>query len=223
MTHCTFFTAAARGDYIAHIDGDDYALPGKLQKQANYLDTHSDCNVVWHRVARQRDCEEPRMPGDPKAGTPLLFNKADCLAIGSVAVHSSKMYRASLRAGYAGKVKHQYDYELDLLQIDGGIGAVLPEVLGVYRIGGTGLTSTSDSRSRRMLDAILKEHFQSEPRYRGQISSFFLLLAIVDIKAGREHKWRSVKNWLSTFRPSSLYFFLKYANKRSVLRYWNKV
>lgn len=211
---------AAQGVYIAHIDGDDYALPGKLQRQADHLDANPDCHIVWHRVARQRDGEAPRMPSRPNVGAPLVFTKADCLAIGSVAVHSSKMYRASLREGYADKVKYQYDYELDLLQIDGGVGAVLPDVLGVYRIGGAGLTSTSDSRSRRMLDAILKERFQSEPQYRGQISSVFLLLAMVDVKNRRGHKWRSVKNYFTNFAFLSPYYLLKYWKHRILLKAW---
>lgn len=211
---------AAQGTYVAHIDGDDYALPGKLQVQADYLDAHPECNIVWHRVARQRNGEDPRMPSGPGVREPLVFSKADCLAIGSVAVHSSKMYRSALRKSYADKVKYQYDYELDLLQIDGGVGTVLPDVLGVYRIGGVGLTSTSNSRSRRMLDAILKENFQNDHRYRGQISSFFLLLALVDFKNRRGHKWRSARNWFSCWSPMSIYFFLKYARRRYLLRAW---
>ncbi|MFZ1246737.1 MAG: glycosyltransferase, partial [Azonexus sp.] len=39
----------AAGKYVAHIDGDDIALPGKLQAQVNYLEAHPDCSVVWHR------------------------------------------------------------------------------------------------------------------------------------------------------------------------------
>lgn len=214
---------AACGDYIAHVDGDDYCLPGKLQQQADYLDAHPGCHVVWHRVARQRDGEEPFAPKGPVIEEPLIFTKADCLAIGSVAVHSSKMYRASLRTGYSNKIKYQYDYELDLLQIEGGTGALLPAVLGVYRIGGGGLTSASDSRSRRMLDAILKEKFESEPQYRGQISSFFLMLALVDLKNRRGHKWRSVRNWFVTFRPSTFAHLVHYSKIRSRLRLWSKL
>jgi len=41
---------ATRGEYIAHVDGDDYCLPGKLQAQADLLDDDPDCNLVWHRM-----------------------------------------------------------------------------------------------------------------------------------------------------------------------------
>ena len=42
--------AAAIGKYVAHVDGDDYTLPGKLQLQANVLDADLMCTAVWHRV-----------------------------------------------------------------------------------------------------------------------------------------------------------------------------
>ena len=41
----------ATGDYIAHIDGDDSMMPGKLTKQASYLDAHLDCVAVVHKLA----------------------------------------------------------------------------------------------------------------------------------------------------------------------------
>lgn len=38
----------ASGHYIAYMDGDDLALPGKLQTQVDYLDTHPECSMVYH-------------------------------------------------------------------------------------------------------------------------------------------------------------------------------
>lgn len=38
----------ANGEYIAYMDGDDLALPGKLQKQVAYLDNTPDCHMVYH-------------------------------------------------------------------------------------------------------------------------------------------------------------------------------
>jgi len=40
----------ARGDYIAYVDGDDLALPGKLQVIADYLDAHAECAVCYHEA-----------------------------------------------------------------------------------------------------------------------------------------------------------------------------
>lgn len=40
----------ARGEYIAYVDGDDLALPGKLQSLVDYLDTHSGCALCYHEA-----------------------------------------------------------------------------------------------------------------------------------------------------------------------------
>lgn len=39
---------ATSGDYIAYLDGDDVALPGKLQQQVDYLDQNPGCSLVYH-------------------------------------------------------------------------------------------------------------------------------------------------------------------------------
>ncbi|MFQ1683868.1 glycosyltransferase family 2 protein [Aeromonas veronii] len=40
----------ASGEYIAYVDGDDLALPGKLQSQADYLDSHTSCTLCYHEA-----------------------------------------------------------------------------------------------------------------------------------------------------------------------------
>ena len=39
--------ARADGEFIARTDGDDYWLPGKLQRQLEYLLAHPDCAAVY--------------------------------------------------------------------------------------------------------------------------------------------------------------------------------
>lgn len=41
---------AARGKYIAHMDGDDMALPNKLQRQFDALEENLDCNICTHNM-----------------------------------------------------------------------------------------------------------------------------------------------------------------------------
>jgi len=40
----------ARGGRIAYLDGDDVALPGKLQALENYMDVNPDCVLAYHEA-----------------------------------------------------------------------------------------------------------------------------------------------------------------------------
>ena len=42
-----FLIGQARGEYIAHLDGDDYWLPGKLTAQLGVLDVSPECVAVY--------------------------------------------------------------------------------------------------------------------------------------------------------------------------------
>ncbi|MEI7816874.1 MAG: glycosyltransferase family 2 protein [Desulfuromonadales bacterium] len=45
-----FIHRQAKGQYIIHMDGDDFALPGKLDAQIEYLEKHPECTAVIHKV-----------------------------------------------------------------------------------------------------------------------------------------------------------------------------
>ena len=48
----------ADGDYIAHLDGDDFWLPGKLAAQMAFLDRKSNCVAVYANAAVVNDAGE---------------------------------------------------------------------------------------------------------------------------------------------------------------------
>jgi glycosyltransferase involved in cell wall biosynthesis len=163
----------ARGVYIAHMDGDDYALPGKLQKQADFLDGHEKCSIVFHQTHTKKggtihynDGSEGHFPN--KIYRPDLFLNI------IVATHSSKMFRAE-------NIDIQYlpgvpliDYYLHVEHLRDGFAWVINDCLGVYRKSDDGATY-SGSREVYMCYLTYMEHYMGVfPECKCEIFSSFL-------------------------------------------------
>ncbi|MFS2015441.1 glycosyltransferase family 2 protein [Massilia sp. CT11-108] len=69
----------ARGKYIAHCDGDDYWLPGKLQYQYSLLEADEDLAFVAET--------------EHKISSRMLLTVDNLLEMANPVMHSSKMYR----------------------------------------------------------------------------------------------------------------------------------
>ena len=87
--------ACASGHYLAVMDGDDVALPGRLGAQVRFLDDHPEVHILGTRTIRvaetvDREIDRPQHPltdGDIKANL-LLLN-------GTAMVHPTMMMRMS--------------------------------------------------------------------------------------------------------------------------------
>lgn len=102
---------AASGEYVAHIDGDDYALPGKLQAQADCLDTHQDVSMSVHAL---RIHGTNRVMGDSDC-YPTKGSISDLLRMGTYFGHSSVMYRKKYKFAHSmGTDLVDYYYHIEL-------------------------------------------------------------------------------------------------------------
>lgn len=119
-----------KGEYIAHLDGDDMMLQGKLQKQADYLDKHSDYSMVGHGVINlYKDgttrMQNPRFPN-------RILSVDDILIYGSPFTNSSNMFRKKCQT-ICTTNRPIIDYVLFIDRaICGPIGSI-NEILGIYR------------------------------------------------------------------------------------------
>jgi glycosyltransferase involved in cell wall biosynthesis len=137
----------ASGAYVAHCDGDDLMLPGKLQKQADFLDAHPDIVQTWHRMYLI-DKEGNRIGILPRRFLPLLSRK---LTIRDLAVayfmlgfHSSLMYRREARTVNDRK-QFTIDYFYALETASHGYSTHMRDFLGCYRTVPNSSLTTSGS------------------------------------------------------------------------------
>jgi glycosyltransferase involved in cell wall biosynthesis len=196
--------AAACGEYIAHIDGDDYCLPGKLKAQVELLDSDPSCNIVFHRMKGLKPSGEIIKDnfldtiniGDYK------FGRAEILRFMAIGMHSSKMYRRKNR-DFEAPVFPVMDYFLNVEHIkDGHARFVGNEYLGVYRIGG-GLATTG-VKSRMVLAQSFIYFNKKYPQFRPEINTASLTYFLADLKNKRKTWIMFLKVWLRTFSWKSI-------------------
>lgn len=127
----------ARGEYVAHIDGDDIAFPGKLQRQVDLLDQRKDLALVWHIMKIFSD------DGNSVGQTHLHLNDIvdtqnitlrDILRFGSLGAASSVMYRRSFESYLSDIHEDTLDFYFTARILEHGDGARINDILGGYRL-----------------------------------------------------------------------------------------
>ncbi|PPC78440.1 glycosyl transferase [Pokkaliibacter plantistimulans] len=158
----------ASGEYLAYLDGDDLALPGKLQSQADYLDQHQSCGIVYHE-AEVFDSDTDVVTGHysrdyyNSALIPPCAGVEHLIRYGCFPNASSIMFRCHdhLTDAIDEDCRIILDHPwhiLNLLYIGGTIDFI-PDVLGRYRIHSQsfgGQTKRSPERREQVLKDQLK-------------------------------------------------------------------
>lgn len=203
---------AARGEFVAHLDGDDFWLPGKLQKQLSVLERHPECAVAWHPMIAFDEAGHHHIIGDHGDLVRKLFGK-DVVELGDAMVaygvtgfHSSCMYRRSARTLHSYPLDRVLlDYRLSLSLLERGAGYHMKQPLGCYRAfhddsatrGGRDLVGpglfgalTDYSQSHAHLRPLIAAHcvasFVSRSRFQTRLVK--LLLSRIRTAARREQK-----------------------------------
>lgn len=126
----------ARGQYIAHMDGDDLMLPGKLQEQADLLDANPDFSMVVHDMLPLPKADN-NLSGS--GGRVSIGTVTDLLLNGCYFCHSSKMYRSAAIVSRSSE-RPVVDYFLHIEHaISGKIGYVSTP-LGGHRLHPKGIS-----------------------------------------------------------------------------------
>lgn len=126
----------AQAELLARMDADDIALPGRLMRQVEFLETMPDISVVGTQVAYidatgALTGERSSLPTEPIDVTIGLTTR------GCVVRHPSILARKSAflaAGGYRPACDKAEDYDLWLRLMDGDRIANVPEVLLHYRV-----------------------------------------------------------------------------------------
>ncbi|WP_417315527.1 glycosyltransferase family 2 protein [Cycloclasticus pugetii] len=200
----------ASGEYIAHMDGDDYALPGKLQSQADFLDGRPECNIVWHPVikidARGNFVSPLREHSEAVYGK--KFYREDVIRFGAIGVNSSKMYRSSIREVPMPDFK-VIDYFINVEQVGDGYAAFSSsKPLGVYRQG-VGIAS-SGTLTRSLLIKSISYFLDKYPEAKEAVSCISLTLLLGDLRRRRDTLSSSFNLFIRSFSLSTVFGYLNY-------------
>lgn len=196
--------ARADADFVARVDGDDYWLPGKLQRQLEYLQAHPDCAAVYtnaitvdaagNRIGLFNDVGDAR------------FDLAAMLRRGNFLNNSSILFRREGLGAYLGVDVPQIDYRAHLWHARHGWLGHIGEPLTAYRLNARGsMVATMNDPVR----ALYWEAIQSVPRdlvndddYAHGIADF---LRRVFFRAVHKRRWELLREWAPRVLAASPY------------------
>jgi glycosyltransferase involved in cell wall biosynthesis len=193
----------AQGTFVAHIDGDDLALPGKLQTQVNYFEENSTCTVIWHRMNLFNDTGTLNRAN--MANVSMFENGkvflSDVLRFGSIGYHSSMMYRASAR-----KTRHveseTLDYYYSVEMLKSGYGKYLDDILGAYRYNidsGISKKGKGSSFVMQVYARHLTHYLKTEPKFKKDIFINSMIYLLIEVKNRRRSALLFLKLAIKSF------------------------
>lgn len=189
----------AKGKYVAHFDGDDVMLPGKLQAQVDVMEANSHCHIVFHRARFFSDDRKYQSETGSlfKDNETVFFTQQDLARWGTIAVHSSYMYRRSTRI--------TTEYSQDFMEwflafeslLNGGCGAYINKIMVEYRCNPAGNAYLSTKFGREKAYLILIRHvidyFNHLPELRSDLYAHQFINVLMYIKNLRKVDWFMLK------------------------------
>ena len=142
--------AEARGEYIARLDADDLAMPGRLARQADYLDRHPELGLLGSNAIFVDEAGR-RIDQSDYPRSPLAVRWASLLQ--NPFIHSTVMMRRSVLAEnalrYDAEMTTTQDYDLWLRCLVHTDAANLSEPTALFRVHGASISSQCADVQRR--------------------------------------------------------------------------
>ena len=193
---------AARGDYIAFCEGDDYwSDTAKLSKQTRFLEQNPDCTMcgTFTRKIAQGTSGEWEFAGEVRPRV-LQAKYSFSDLIGGYHFHFSSVMIRSAVVEFPDWFETVYcvDRPLYLLAAAKGSAGLLPEFTSVYRLhsGGSWSPNSMASKARHSTDLFLKMRDNFPPRYRtrfeASLGAILWSYMAEDLAAGRRSSARQI-------------------------------
>lgn len=177
----------ASGDYVAHLDGDDFWLPGKLQSQFEFLQTHPECAAVYSNAIVITPKKE--LVGVFNKPQPEIFDGSYLLREENFLNASSLFYRAAFKSAITGIEGDFLDYRIHLRLAQRGSLGYLNQVLVAYRLGveTSALANIPDTVKKLYWEAIveMKSAQVDANAFGNAVINFWALIFYGCIRQGR--------------------------------------
>jgi len=193
---------AARGRYLAWLEGDDYWTdPAKLRKQREYLEAHPDVVLCFHPAMVVEEGDAGRAPrASNRQQAPLTTLRDICR--GNYIHTGSTMFRS----GVVGDLPEWFyslptgDWPLFVLLAQHGSIGFLDEVMCVYRKHAAGLWARRSRAEKRAANVqvaeVLLRHV--EPAFVGSMNAGYVHQCRKALRAAiREGDLRGIARYLS--------------------------
>ncbi len=189
-----YLMSKAAGEYVAHLDGDDYWLPGKLAAQVRFLDANPDCAAVYTNAFCIRDDGTPA--GVFNNAQPSRFDINDLLRQGNFLNHSSVLYRSTLRHELLGMQPPFLDYRILLRLARHGDVGYLNQALTAYRRSSS---SSAIVNANELVRSLYWETLQDVPRDMVNMQDLGHGIAefmrAIFFRAIRTRSWTLIETW----------------------------
>lgn len=192
----------AQGRFIAHLDGDDYWLPGKLQAQIDVMRNSSSCSAVYTNALVVDAMGTPR--GLFNDSPTQDIDLAQLLARGNFLNTSSMFFRASAKHLLLAVHEPFIDFRIHLRLARMGHLAVISESFVVYRVNSpTSMLARDESNVRHMYwQAILDtpRDLVSDNDFAQGVADFYRRVLFRAVQTGNA---ALAKEWWPKIRGSS--------------------
>ena len=199
-----FLIQRASGDYIAHLDGDDFWLPGKLEQQLKFLAEHPECVAVYSNAVVVNS--DMALLGRFSGELPEVQDLDYLLRRGNYLPHSSLMYRASMKGDLLSINERFLDYRTHCrMAMRGNLGFV-NRVLVIYRseVPGSAQLKYPDAMRKLFWEALadVYRHGYRTPGLLDGVGNFLTRIVSIGIQTARP---RYVHVWIRTVRSETTY------------------